>query len=175
MKSFRELMRRLPPDGQVRDLLRKFNLAPKIDRKARSVKDLALDLGFSVERCDLPRGMVGRLMPDAFAENGYCIEVNKNNSVQAQRFAVLHEIGHFFLHLNRNDPLADPMFLDRSGAVFYDEPTQEREANEFAETVLFGDGALDAARSLYGGSVPSIAQHFGVSEKVVEIAMRRMR
>ena len=174
MQSLRDIFRRLPPDGAIRDALRKFNLSPVIDGKARSVKDLAVQLGFVVERCHLPNGMAGRLVRDAFAENGFRIEVNQTLSVQAQRFAVLHEIAHYFLHIDRDDPLETVAYLDRSGETFYVDLEEERQANEFAEVLLFGDGALEAARSLRGDDLRKLAHQFGVSEEVVGIGLRKL-
>ncbi len=112
-------------------------------------------------------------MPDAFSETGYRIEVNRNQTVQAQRWAVLHEMGHYFLHSDHNDVLADPMFLDRSGETLYFDKVEEREANQFAAVVLFGDGALRAAVGIYGKDIQRIAHHFGVSVRAVEIAMKQ--
>ena len=89
------------------------------------------------------------------------------------RWAVLHEMGHYFLHIDRNDPLADPMYLDRSDNAFYVDVSEEREANQFAEVILFGDGSLAAARSLYADDMAKLVRHFGVSEAVLKIAMER--
>ena len=172
MKNLRDLMQLLPLDGKVRHAFRQFNLAPKVRNRAQSVKELAERLGFSVVRRRLPNGMAGRLVQDPFSENGYSIEVNENHSVQSQRWTVLHEIGHYFLHADHSDPLAFDAHLDRSGYAFYVEIDEEREANEFASVLLFGDGALAAARSLYGDDVVRLAKYFGVSEKVIQIAMK---
>lgn len=173
MKTLRELFKRLPHDGGVRDAFRKFNLSPSVDRKAKSVKELAEAVGFTVYRVGLPNGMAGRLVQDPFSDNGYAIEVNAGNSVESQRWAVLHEMGHFFLHSNHDDPLADPMYLDRSSDAFYANPTEEKEANQFAAVLLFGDGALSAAKGLYGNNVSLMARHFGVSEKTIQIALKQ--
>ncbi|MCX8953801.1 ImmA/IrrE family metallo-endopeptidase [Ruegeria sp. NA] len=173
MKTLRELFKRLPTNGAVRDALRKFNLAPKVNGKAKSVKELAESLGFAVERRRLPAGMAGRLVQDPFSDNGYCIEVNEAHSVESQRWSVLHEMGHFFLHATHNDPLADPLYLDRSGYAFYVDTRQEVEANEFAAVLLFGDGALAAAMGLYGNNLKKLSKHFGVSEITIRIAMKQ--
>lgn len=175
MRSMRDIMQRLPDDGAVRHALRNFNLNPVVDGKARSVKALAEDLGFEVVQVKLPHGMTGRLVRDAFSRNGYRIEVNSDHSVQARRFAVLHEIGHFFLHADQNDPFAWDMHFDASGNTFYleEDKQKEREANQFAEVLLFGDGALQAVYTLRCGNIERIRHHFGVSENVLKYAMRR--
>ncbi|WP_299280588.1 ImmA/IrrE family metallo-endopeptidase [uncultured Tateyamaria sp.] len=166
-------MKKLSLNGEVRDLLRQFNLSPQIANKAASVKKLSEGLGVDVHRTDLPRGMAGRLVQDPFSESSYAIEVNKSHDVRSQRFTVLHELGHFLLHADRTDFLAEPMHLNRSSDEFYFDTTQEQEANDFADTLLFGDGALAAAHSLYRGDVPSLAHYFGVTEPMVKVALRK--
>lgn len=175
MKSMRDIMRRLPDDGAVRHALRTFNMNPIVNGKARSVKALAEELSFEVEQVRLPKGMTGRLVRDAFSRNGFRIEVNRDHSVEARRFAVLHEIGHFFLHADRDDVFAQDMHFDVSGNTFYleEDMAQEREANQFAEVLLFGDGALQAAYTLRCGNFERTRHHFGVSKNVLRYAMRR--
>lgn len=175
MKSLRQLFHRLPPDadGYMRDALRTFNLAPGKNGKAVSVKALAENLGLDVYQVDLPRGMAGRLVSDPFAESGYAIEVNRRHGVRSRRFTVLHEIGHYLLHANKTDPLADPAFLDRGSDAFYFDLTEEKEANAVADVLLFGDGALEAAASLFGSDVNKLADFFGVTEKMIQVAMKK--
>jgi len=119
--------------------------------------------------------MNGRLVPDAFAENGWCIEINADLSVQAKRFALLHEMGHYFLHTDHDDPLLDPVHFDLSGETFYVNLDEEREANAFAEALLFGGGQLAAAYSLLSGHQGKLAKYFGVTEEVIRIAVTRLR
>ncbi|TNE65338.1 MAG: ImmA/IrrE family metallo-endopeptidase [Rhodobacteraceae bacterium] len=173
MYSLRDVFAKGRFNGEQRDLLRRFNMVPKGLCKASSVKQLAEQLGFSVDQVDLPFGMSGRLVSDAFSQNGYAIEVNRKQSVEARRWAVLHEMGHYFLHVDHLDPFQETMHLDRSGEVFYVEQIKEKEANQFAEVLLFGDGALAAARSLFRNDNEALRRVFGVSVKTLDIAMRR--
>lgn len=173
MRSLRDLFSKLPADGKLRHALRQFNLAPGRLGKAVSVKALAEALGLDVHQVDLPKGMAGRLVPDPFSDSGYAIEVNRHHSVRSRRFTVLHEIGHFLLHADATDPLADAMLLSRSDDEFYFDQTQEREANDVADVLLFGDGALAAAVSLYRGDVENLAKYFGVTENMIRVAMRK--
>jgi len=173
MKNMRDLFARIPADGETRHVLRQFNLSPKVRQKAKSVKELAETLGFSVSKRKLPHGMAGRLVADPFSDNGYGIEVNERHSVESQRWTVLHEMGHYFLHADRSDPLAFDMHLDRSNSAFYVDQVEEREANDFAAILLFGDGALAAVHSLYGGNIEMLRRHFGVSERTLRIAIKQ--
>lgn len=174
MRSFRELFAKLRHlDDTQRHILRQFNLSPAHNGKAVSVKSLAERLGLSVYQVELPRSMAGRLVKDAFSDTGYAIEVNCRHNVTSRRFTVLHELGHYFLHTGDDDPLADPMLLSRGDDAFYFDLKQEREANDFADILLFGDGALEAASSLFGGDVQQLAKFFGVTENMITVALRK--
>jgi len=54
------------------------------------------------------------------------------------------------------------------------EQREEREANEFAEALIFGDGALKAALGLYGRDEAMLARHFGVSVRALQIALGKL-
>ncbi len=173
MMTFRKIMRKVP-DGSARHLLRSFNLKFGSERRSSSVKELAEKLGFAVELVKLPVGMAGRLVQDTFSENGYCIEVNVRDSVKRRRFTVLHEMAHYFLHTVKNEPLAPEKLRDR-GDHFYSakEQQEEREADEFAAALLFDDGVLTAAYSLFGGDIEKLSNQFGVSTHVVKIGIHQ--
>ena len=130
-------------------------------------------MGVDVYQVKLPRGVAGRLVTDAFADSGFAVEINNEHDVRSKRFTLLHELGHFLLHANRADPLADPLFLDRGGDAFYFDQKQEKEANDVADLLLFGDGALAAASTLFGGDVEKLARYFGVTEPMIHVALRK--
>lgn len=174
LKSLRELFARLPADGSVRHQLRSFNLGMMGGGNLPSVRDLAIKLGFDVHLVALPKNVRGRLEVDPFADNGFRIEVNKDDDVRTQRWTVLHEIMHFYLH-KREDPFA--LGVHRAGGDhFYnsDELHEEREANAFTEALIFGDGALEAAVSLHGHDLNVLAHRFGVSVATITIALSKL-
>lgn len=167
-------------NGDVRHKLRNFNFGmSSSDCAIPSVKALAESLGISISEENLPRNVRGYLAPDTWAESGYRIVTNSKDDITTKRFTVLHEIGHWLLH-PRGDFLAADVnraSLDADVTHLYDETEvrQEREANEFAEALIFGDGALEAALTLYGEDKAKLCRHFGVGEKTLEIALRKMR
>ena len=171
----RDVMRALPPDGSIRHAVRQFVLNTRTNNHARSVKAFAEEIGFVVDEVDLPHGMNGRLVPCSWSDTGYRIEINKKLSVQAKRFAVLHEVAHYFLHIDHHDPLPAIEHFDPSGSTFYIDAKAEREANEFAEALLFGAGQLGAAVGLFGEKIDELARYFGVTEKVVAIALSKLK
>lgn len=173
MKSLRELFARLPLNGDTRDTLRRFNMGMMRPGKVQSVKDLSDALGLDVYQTDLPRRMGGRLVSDPFSPSGYAIEVNRCHSIESRRFTVLHEIGHFLLHVDKRDPLFDALHLNRGEEEFYFSTVMEQEANDVADVLLFGDGALEAAVSLHGRDTMKLGKYFGVSEKMISVAMSK--
>lgn len=173
MRSIREILSRLPINGDVRHKLRNFNMMPRVSSEAASVKLLAESFGIDVRMVALKKGMAGRLVQDPFSDSGYCIEVNQYHDVRSRRFTVLHELGHYFLHAQKNDPFAMPMHLSRREDEFYFDQKSETEANDFADVLLFGDGALEAAWTLYQGKLDHIAHYFGVSENMIKIALKK--
>ena len=173
MRTLRELFSAVKIEGSVRHELRSFNSGMLRPGKIQSVKELALRIGLDVHLVELPKRMAGRLVSDPFSTSGYCVEVNKSHSITSRRFAVLHEIGHFLRHVDRADPLFDGLNLNRGDEEFYYDLQQEHEANEVADVLLFGDGALLAATTLHGGDNSKIAKFFGVSENMVVVAMRK--
>lgn len=174
IRSLRELFRRLPHDGKTRHLLRNFNLQMTGANTPPSVAELAASLGIPVVMRDMPSWERGRLARDPFEENGFVIEVNQADDIRTRRWTVLHELIHWLLH-RRSDLLAEPQF--RSGRYHLydpDETREEVEANEFAEALVFGDGALQAALELFGGEKSAVARHFGVSIHTLDHAIRKL-
>jgi len=170
----RQVVAALPTDGEIRHKIRRFTLNPRVEGRARSVRAFAEDVGLSVYEVNLHWGVNGRLVSDPFSDTGYAIEINKALSVEAKRFAVLHEMGHFFRHTEDRDELSDDLYFDLSDSAFYVDEIKEREANEFAEALLFGGGQLAAAVGLVGANVDRLAKYFGVTKKVVQIALSNL-
>lgn len=174
IRSVRELLSRSGPDGDVRHALRGFNLGMSGRRSPPSAALLARELGFELELVPMARGERGRLVTEPFSENGYRIEVNERDDVRVRRWTVLHEIMHWLLH-RRDDPFATDQFR-AVGNHFYDadELREEREANEFVEALIFGDGALEAAHSMFGEDHDRLAAHFGVTQITLRRALRKL-
>ena len=174
MRSFRELMARLPANGDIRHALRRFNFGMTGSGSPPSVLELARTLGFDVRLTPMPKNIRGRLVQDSFADSGFVIEVNEGDDVRTRRWTVLHEMMHAFLH-KRDDPFAAEQYR-AGGAHFYDldELAEEREANAFVETLIFGENALSAARSLFGDDVVILARHFGVTDATMARALKSL-
>lgn len=171
MRSLKDLFRKLPGDGRLRHVLRNFNFRMMGGASVPSVKQLAETIGLDVYQVELPHHVRGRLQQDPFAEAGYRIEVNMRDDVVVRRVTVLHELMHFLLH-PRDDVFATQFRAGRDHFYLSDELAEEREANEALMVLLFGDGALEAAASLYGKDSQKLAKHFGVPVTLVDRALR---
>jgi len=167
------------PNARDRHLLRQFNLALGSSMIAiPSVRELASLLGFAVDMRQLPKGVSGYLTPDTFAEKGYAIVVNRSMSVVRQRWTVLHEMGHYYLHVltKPHDPFAPQKNRESRGYLYFQsELLEEREANGFADALCFGDGALTATLSGDDTDVENIARKFGVSLSTIQRAISKYK
>ena len=171
--SFRQLLATVPPTD--RHALRQFNFQNGNERPP-SVRELALTLGFEVEEQNLPSSVSGFIEEDTWAEKGWKIVVNAAHGNLRKRFTVLHEMAHYYLGHTKELEFK-PASYRATGNSFdkvYDrsDMLQEREANAWAEAVIFGQNALEGAVGLYGQNIELLMRHFGVSETVLKKAMR---
>jgi Zn-dependent peptidase ImmA (M78 family) len=168
----RELLRRLKPDGETAHKLRRFNQQSGESGKPPSVKSLAEALGLAVLERPLSAGHNGKLVRDLYSPSGFAAVINLRLGVRAKRYALMHEIGHFLLHAEQDDMFGEFNF-DLSGSTEYWSPAEETEANQFADVMFFGDGALASARAPCGNDLVKLSKLFGVTDKQMQIAMKR--
>lgn len=143
-----------------------------------SVRGLLEELGFGLEFNSLPRNISARLVPDTWPLKGFTVEVNLLHSRMRQRFSALHEIGHYYLHPHQLDQIASTPHRAAGNSLddyvySHEEESEEYEVNQWADAVIFGNGALAAAVTLFGKGTLRLSRHFGFSEAVVERALAR--
>jgi Zn-dependent peptidase ImmA (M78 family) len=63
--------------------------------------------------------------------------------------------------------------LGIDGDAFYLDVKSETEADDFADCLLFADGSLAAAYSLHSGRIDQLAHYFGVTEKMITVALKK--
>lgn len=165
----RKFANRIPrPD--LNQLLR-FQMNPP-----QSIERLADRLGLFVIEAELEAGLDGYLDHDPRhgSRSGYVIYINRELNTPRKRWTLAHELGHYFLHKDEMEKTLELSVHRHRGKLdnLYDED-RELEANNFAEDLFFGNGALEAAVSLHGRNVQHLARRvFGVPEQSVEIALR---
>ncbi|WP_248298179.1 ImmA/IrrE family metallo-endopeptidase [Tabrizicola sp. YIM 78059] len=155
--------------------LRQFNFMNK--SLPASVGDLLRELGFGCRFEAMPHAVSGKLVPDTWAEKSYEVVLNSRHPRLRQRFSALHEVGHYYLHVDPCDPLA-PVKHRATGDTLdqvYDLAgmLEESEANQWADAVIFGNHALEGALGLYGRDLDALSRHFAFSKEVVERALKR--
>ena len=144
---------------------------------------LANDLGIDVCREDLSDEIAGYIEYDEYcgSPSGYKIVVNGRHSLERQRFTVAHEVGHYVLH--RESPQfrakkrqSAEVFSFPSGyrSTDYwkqsDYPARfEREADQFAATVLLPLHLVRKTQEFHGGQPVALAKRLGLSPKFVTL------
>lgn len=110
-------------------------------------------------------------------ENGVSIVINENHPETRQRFTLAHELGHYFLHMNKS--LSESVFVDKASLYRRDsssssgEIKQEIEANRFAAELLMPEGEVFKAigTRFDFDNIKSLADKFGVSEQAMSIRL----
>lgn len=165
------------PSGADAHALRQFNFMSKA--QPASVGGLLQDLGFGLRFETLPSDVSGKLEPDTWASKGFEVVVNDRHSRLRQRFSALHEVGHYYRHIDPRDPLAPPKHRATGNTLdhIYDAVgrIEEKEANHWADCVVFGANSLEGALGLFGRNIEALAHHFGFSRIAVERALSRRK
>lgn len=149
--------------SQLRAALR-FSLNPP-----QSVREFAEEIGIAVVELELDQGHFGYLeeRPELGSATGYVIFVNEQLSSLEKRWAVAHELGHYFLHRDRREFTFDSaVHLKADRSEYFLLGDEENEAENFAEDLFFAGGALAAFISLHGADTRLLASKvFGVPER----------
>ena len=162
--------------GRDAHAIRQFNFMNK--EQPASVRGLLQDLGFGLEFNVLPRNISARLVPDTWPLKGFTVEVNLLHSRMRQRFSALHEVGHYYVHPHQLDQIASSPHRAMGSSLddhvySHEEEIEESEANQWADSVIFGNGALAGAVVMFGKDLRRLSKHFGFSEAVVKRAIER--
>lgn len=151
--------------------IRGFRLNPP-----QSIVGLAESIGVGVIEVDLKDGQLAYLEErrELGTPTGYVIFVHKDLPINEKRWAVAHELGHYFLHRDRREGTFDTqVHLQRDKLQYWLLENEEEEADRFAEDIFFDEGALEAFVSLHGADSRLLATKvFGVPEHRVESAIR---
>lgn len=104
------------------------NLSDLEGRFPVPVGEICERIGLNVEFCNLPNGQAGKLV-------GNTIQVNDNYAGTRNLFTIAHEIGHYIINKNTNQPNDKNSFNDKR-QYSKEELAEERRANEFAAELL---------------------------------------
>lgn len=145
------------------------------------IATLLFDLG--IQRVpDLRAG--DRLYAGFLDADAKLIAIEATHHPHRQRFSIAHEIGHFVLHYLPT-PASDGHFActnsdmevdgaPRSAGSRLRHFQQEAEANRFAGSLLMPARSVEAMCRATGGRIPTLAKHFNVSPKAMEIRLDQL-
>lgn len=164
----RQFRNHLSPENQRS--IHRFRLNPP-----QSIRSFAESLGVAVVEVDLDGDHFGYLeqRPELGSPSGYVIFINSSLSNAEKRWAVAHELGHYFLHRGRREFGFDSaIHLSMKNDDYFLIGDEEQEAENFAEDLFFGGGALEAFATLHGTNAEVLASRvFGVPVRKVQRAM----
>ena len=111
---------------------------------SKSVKELAEAIGVPVLLVDMPDGKTAYLSETAGfeSESEYVIYVNKRCSKDEMRWAVAHELGHFFLHRGTRGPFDEHFNLQSDRYQYFTHEKEEFEADGFAEDLFLSQARV---------------------------------
>jgi hypothetical protein len=105
----------------------------------------------------------------------YRIATNSAHSPLRRRFTAAHELGHFVYHRDLMDGGVgdNKMYRSSPGSPYYNpriQPKHERQANQFAATVLMPQHLIRALQRR-GLDIPAMARSLEVSEDALRIRL----
>ncbi len=132
--------------------------------------------GGSLRECDglCENQEIARIEVDSVSPDRFVIYHNREIDYNNKRFAIAHELGHFFLHMLHKDENGNPALREK---VYYlgkeDTDTTihvlEMEADEFAANLLMPEELfvkkVNECKNGQEVNVTEIAKYFGVSEQ----------
>ncbi|MGE3993739.1 ImmA/IrrE family metallo-endopeptidase [Pseudorhodoplanes sp.] len=129
---------------------------------------IAKDFGLVVKVATMPADISGEIKPDATAEGGFKITVNRHEPKIRQRFTIAHEIGHYLLHRDLIKGGLTDTVLYRSKLS----NSREAEANRIAADILMPWTLIMLWKEQYHArSFEGLVEEFAAKLEVSEIAM----
>lgn len=103
------------------------------------------------------------------SSEGWAIEVNALYHPTRQRFAIAHQLGHYFLHRDQQQLFEAENFFHQASETGID-----AEATLFALRLLMPEGAFREQRDRLDGSIEAMAKHFHVSSLAVRFRAKSL-
>lgn len=108
------------------------------------------------------------------------ISYNQNQKNKSrERFTIAHELGHFFLHSNKNVFVdKNPKVMFRNNASSSGEQLQEKEANHFAAALLMPNtlikNEIDKIPNYNSNPIKYLSEQFKVSEQAMTFRLANL-
>lgn len=105
-----------------------------------------------------------------YPDRSFRIQLSPTTSPLRDNFTIAHELGHFFLHYDYENPPDEEVIFTRYGSGPF-----EWQANRFAAAFLMPKDEFISVRSKFSDNTFLIASHFEVSQIAVEKRMEYIR
>lgn len=146
------------------------------------IVDLCKKMGISVFEEYLPEDVSGFIViqeePFHDYDSGRVIVVNLSDSAERRRFTIAHELAHYILHRDDNQPLYAHRDAGQNGGI-------EREANIFASNILMPEDLVretisqlenDTFGKLFDMTkVMFISDQFAVSAPAARVRLKELK
>jgi len=167
--------------AEIMEKAEQFCIKHSVVQYPVKIVDLCRAENISVFEEYLPTDVSGFIViQDEDFENygtGRLIVVNLADSARRRRFTIAHELAHYILHKDENQPYYAHRDAGQNGGI-------EREANMFASSILMPkaliESALEALSGSIFGDVPPymrighIAKEFAVSQDAAQVRLDRL-
>lgn len=148
-----------------------------------NLENIANYLGVEIRYDDLDDDVSGFLVVD---DKKPTAVINENHHPNRQRFTIAHEIGHYCLHVNKDEK--DALFVDKKYAVHHRNADSslgkyqtEREANLFASILLMPKVLVSKAIKEHDidffndADISVLARKIGVSDQALGFRLARLK
>lgn len=153
--------------AEEKKILEKYQRVSPVD-----VEGLARELGLSIHREPLGRGVSGKLVRLVDGPRGdYAIYVDEDDNRRRQRFTIAHEIAHFLLHRDRfeREIVDNERYRSRLSNA------EETRANGLAADILVPVPTIRYLQSIGYETAAELARQLDVSELAMSIRLSYLR
>jgi Zn-dependent peptidase ImmA (M78 family) len=156
-------------ENKAQEILKKLN----ISSVPIPIEDVAGGFNILIQKAPSDK-FSGLLFKKAGSEGAY-IAINNKESVVRQRFTIAHELGHFFLHPQKNT------FIEFRGTTQnLVKNSKEMEANRFAAAILMPaefllkDIESFASNGILPESITFLSSRYNVSEEAMKYRLMNL-
>ncbi len=146
--------------GDIKGILEEAKNKGFIKGYEIDIEAIVKNKGLKIVREDLPSSISGYLKHD---ENSWLIGVNKNHSLNRQRFTIAHEFAHYCLHRREGSYFEDTTFFRREK-----DTSLEYKANEFAAEILMPEELMRDAMSKGVKKIIELSNRFSISVQAIK-------
>ncbi len=124
------------------------------------IEQIAKELNITIVYVQMDSAISGYLK---FVEEQWVIGVNSLHNPKRQRFTIAHELGHYYMHREKNVDFEDTTFFRNN-----DSTSIEYSANEFAANLLMPESRVKSAVESGVKNIEKLSTMFNVSVAAIK-------